>query len=176
MSEFGPTKAHPRILNNIHLLTRHLAIRAQCMVILCVLGSATPAAVATTAEDLLDLSALKGRVVYLDFWASWCVPCRHSFPWMARMQGEFGANGFVVIAVNVDRARADAERFLQEHPAHFRVVYDPDGVLAEKFGVQGMPTSFLIERSGRIAAKHEGFRLKERDALAQEIRSLVVAR
>jgi thiol-disulfide isomerase/thioredoxin len=130
---------------------------------------------ATGAGDVIDLTAFKGQVVYLDFWASWCAPCRESFPWMNRLHSELAHDGLVVIAVNVDRERADADRFLREHPARFRIVYDPDGALPEKFGVRGMPTSFLIDRNGHVQSRHEGFMLRDRDALAQQIRALVLA-
>jgi cytochrome c biogenesis protein CcmG, thiol:disulfide interchange protein DsbE len=130
---------------------------------------------ATGTSDVLDLTEFKGRVVYLDFWASWCAPCRESFPWMNRLQGELGHEGLVVIAVNVDRERVDAERFLRKHPAQFRIVYDPDGLLPEKFGVVGMPTSLLIDRNGQVQSRHEGFMLRDRDALRQQIRALVLA-
>jgi cytochrome c biogenesis protein CcmG/thiol:disulfide interchange protein DsbE len=130
---------------------------------------------AASAGELLDLTAFKGQVVYLDFWASWCAPCRESFPWMNRLQRELGHDGLVVIAVNVDRVRADAERFLRAHPAQFRILYDPDGLLPEKFGVRGMPTSFLIGRDGRVQSRHEGFLLRDRDALRQQVRAAVLA-
>jgi cytochrome c biogenesis protein CcmG/thiol:disulfide interchange protein DsbE len=130
---------------------------------------------AASAGELLDLTAFKGQVVYLDFWASWCAPCRESFPWMNRLQRELGHDGLVVIAVNVDRVRADAERFLRAHPAQFRILYDPDGLLPEKFGVRGMPTSFLIGRDGRVQSRHEGFLLRDRDTLRQQVRAAVLA-
>ncbi len=94
---------------------------------------------------------------------------------MNHLQSELGHDGLVVIAVNVDRERADADRFLREHPAKFRIVYDPDGLLPEKFGVLGMPTSFLIDRNGHVQSRHEGFLLRDRDALMQQIRALVLA-
>lgn len=149
-------------------------MRVSGMLCLMLLG-APAAAVAGGAGQLLDLAAFRGRVVYLDFWASWCAPCRQSFPWMNRLQHELGADGLVVVAVNVDRQRGDAEGFLREHPAQFRVVFDPEGVLAEKFGVRGMPTSFLIDRSGRVESRHEGFFLRDRGALEQRVRALVLA-
>src|SRR5689334_21183120 len=65
-------------------------------------------------SEPLDLSPLRGRVVYLDFWASWCAPCRQSFPWMESMQQTYAAQGLSVLAINVDHDRADAERFLKE--------------------------------------------------------------
>jgi cytochrome c biogenesis protein CcmG, thiol:disulfide interchange protein DsbE len=128
-----------------------------------------------SADALLDLAAFRGKVVYLDFWASWCAPCRESFPWMNHLQEEFGHDGLLVIAVNVDRERADAERFLRAHPADFHIVFDPDGLLPEKFGVHGMPTSFLIDREGRVQLRHEGFFVRERDQLTQQVQTLLLA-
>jgi cytochrome c biogenesis protein CcmG, thiol:disulfide interchange protein DsbE len=143
------------------------------LVALLLLVSGSPSALA--GGGLLNLAQFKGQVVYLDFWASWCAPCRESFPWMNRLQSELGHDGLVVIAVNVDRERADADRFLREHPVHFRIVYDPDGLLPERFGVRGMPTSFLIARDGQVQSRHEGFLLRDRDALTQQVRALVFA-
>ncbi len=80
-----------------------------------------------------------------------------------------------MIAVNVDHEHADAERFLRTHTAQFRIVYDPAGLLPEKFGVRGMPTSFLIDRNGHVQSRHEGFLLKDRDALRQQIRAMALA-
>jgi cytochrome c biogenesis protein CcmG, thiol:disulfide interchange protein DsbE len=152
---------------------RRLPALVRVMVLLPVLAS--PAASAASADDLLDLDAFRGQVVYVDFWASWSAPCRRSFPWMSRMQGELGPDGLIVIAVNVDHVHADAERFLQDHIPRFGIVFDPDGLLAGKFGVKGIPTSFLIDRRGQIQWKHEGFQLRDREVLARQIRSLVLA-
>jgi cytochrome c biogenesis protein CcmG/thiol:disulfide interchange protein DsbE len=140
---------------------------------LLLLALAPRAAPATPADELLDLAAFKGRVVYLDFWASWCAPCRESFPWMNRLQQQLGPEGLVIVAVNVDRERRDADRFMRAHAPHFRIVFDPEGLLPEKFAVRGMPTSFLISRDGRVQARHEGFRLADRDALAREVQALM---
>jgi cytochrome c biogenesis protein CcmG/thiol:disulfide interchange protein DsbE len=150
------------------------ALTALAAALMLLIGT-WPPAIATSAGDLLDLAAFKGQVVYLDFWASWCAPCRDSFPWMNRLQGELGHDGLVVIAVNVDRERTDADRFLREHPTQFRIVYDPDGLLPEKFGVRGMPTSFVIDRNGRVQSRHEGFLIRDRDVLREQVRALVLA-
>jgi cytochrome c biogenesis protein CcmG/thiol:disulfide interchange protein DsbE len=152
---------------------RRLRALVRVMVLLPVLAS--PAASAASADELLNIDAFRGQVVYVDFWASWSAPCRRSFPWMSRMQGELGPDGFIVIAVNVDHVHADAERFLQDHIPRFGIVFDPDGLLAGKFGVKGIPTSFLIDRRGQIQWKHEGFQLRDREVLARQIRSLVLA-
>jgi cytochrome c biogenesis protein CcmG/thiol:disulfide interchange protein DsbE len=133
------------------------------------LAAAWFASALALASDPVDLTALKGQVVYLDFWASWCAPCLASFPFMNHLQQTLGPQGLTVIAVNVDRDRADAERFLRQHPAQFRVVFDLQGVLPERFSVHGMPSSFVIDRNGVVQVRHEGFRLTDRRALEQQV-------
>jgi len=141
-------------------------------VLLLVLLGAAFASNANAAE-VVDLAALKGKVVYLDFWASWCVPCRQSFPWMSELQRSLEKDGLVVVAVNVDQERADAEHFLSEFKPPFRVVFDPKGSLAERYHVNGMPTSVLIGRDGQTVTVHQGFRSRDRDALEQQIRNVL---
>jgi cytochrome c biogenesis protein CcmG/thiol:disulfide interchange protein DsbE len=129
----------------------------------------------TVIADDLPSPGLQGKVVYLDFWASWCGPCRQSFPWMNELQRELGSQGLVVVAVNVDHERADANRFLASYPADFRVLFDPDGRLAERYKVAGMPTSFIIGRDGKIVATHAGFKQKDAESLAATVRRVVEA-
>jgi thiol-disulfide isomerase/thioredoxin len=117
---------------------------------------------AETAPDL-QLEQYRGKVVVVDFWASWCVPCRRSFPWMNEMQARYADDGLVVVAVNVDRDRAAAEKFLAEVPADFRIHYDNEGAVAEAFGVEAMPSSFVIGRDGEIVARHLGFKVRKQD-------------
>lgn len=119
----------------------------------------------------LDLSPYQGKVVYLDFWASWCKPCRQSFPWLADMQQRYGKDGFVVVAVNVDKERKLADRFLAEVPHPFAIEFDPDGKLAEQYGVEAMPSSVLIDKNGQVLTTHAGFFDKKRDQYEQRIRA-----
>lgn len=109
------------------------------------------------AAGTVALDSLRGRVVYLDFWASWCGPCRASFPWMEAMQQRYRAKGLSVVAINLDRERRAADGFLARHPASFAVAFDPAGKVAEAYGVAAMPTSFLIGRDGAVLATHAGF-------------------
>jgi thiol-disulfide isomerase/thioredoxin len=125
---------------------------------------------AAPAAAPVDLAALKGKVVYLDFWASWCVPCRQSFPWMNEMHRRFAADGLVVLAVNMDQVRADADGFLRQYPAQFRVAFDPQGQVASGFKLRGMPTSALIGRDGKVLLLHEGFKARDQASLEQSIR------
>jgi len=111
------------------------------------------------------LAALKDKVVYVDFWASWCGPCRQSFPWMNDMQQKYGAQGLQVVAVNVDAKRADADQFLSEVPARFAIAFDPKGDGPRRIGVKAMPTAVLIGADGRVVKVHQGFREQDRAEL-----------
>jgi thiol-disulfide isomerase/thioredoxin len=124
----------------------------------------------------LDLSALRGRVVYLDFWASWCTPCRKSFPWMDAMKKAYEAQGLTIIAVNVDHDRADADRFLKQFHPGFEIRFDTEGKLAEAFKVSGMPTSIIIDKHGVARFTHIGFWPGDSEVSAQQIRELLAER
>jgi thiol-disulfide isomerase/thioredoxin len=124
----------------------------------------------------LDLASYRGKVVLLDFWASWCEPCRHSFPWLSAMQEKYGPDGLVVIGVNVDRERAEADRFLASTPARFSLVYDPEGGLAAQYNLMGMPSSFLFDAEGRLVATHVGFRQNLREQREAELRAALFER
>ncbi|HSC46960.1 MAG TPA: TlpA disulfide reductase family protein [Gammaproteobacteria bacterium] len=127
----------------------------------------------SAATPDLDLSQYRGKVVYLDFWASWCKPCRQSFPWMNRMQDKYGDQGLVIIAVDEDEDRADADRFLKELPAKFQVLYDSQGKLAEEYKLIGMPSSFIIDRAGAVHSRHAGFHESSPAEYEAEIQSLL---
>jgi thiol-disulfide isomerase/thioredoxin len=105
------------------------------------------------------LEPVEGNVVWVDFWASWCAPCRRSFPWLNSMHRKYAGDGLQIIGVNVDKDRQLAEQFLEETPAEFELRFDPAGALAAEFGVQAMPSSFLLDSSGNVIARHFGFRL-----------------
>lgn len=123
-----------------------------------------------TNNGELKLSQLQGKLVYLDFWASWCAPCRKSFPWMNTIQDKYADQGLVVVAVNLDKDRDLVKQFLAKYPAHFTVAYDPSGDSAAAFKVKGMPSSYLIDRNGEIRLSHIGFREKDREELEAGIR------
>ena len=118
-------------------------------------GSAAPAA------PPAELAPIEGKVIWVDFWASWCVPCRRSFPWMNAMQRKYADQGLQIIGVNVDKERSLADEFVKETPADFALRFDPAGKLAKEFGVQAMPSSFLLDASGNVLARHFGFKLAD---------------
>lgn len=117
----------------------------------------------TTAANDFDLREFHGKVVVLDFWASWCVPCRRSFPWMNSMQEKYADDGLVIIGVNLDAEDADAQAFLSEIPADFQIISDPDGALAREHDVVAMPTSYIFDRDGKLVTRHLGFKVKRQD-------------
>lgn len=138
-------------------------------------GGAAISVSATDADYPVDLDAYRGKVVLLDFWASWCAPCRSSFPWMNEMQDKYGDEGLVVIAVNLDNEPDEAAGFLERNPAGFEVAYDPDRSMARAFGVDSMPNSFLIDRRGEVRLQHRGFRVAEQTVYEAAIAELLGA-
>jgi thiol-disulfide isomerase/thioredoxin len=121
----------------------------------------------------VDLGDFRGRVVYLDFWASWCAPCRQSFPWMQTMTNAYQQEGLSVVAVNVDQNHDDAARFLAQYHPSFDVRYDPNGEFAEHYRVQGMPTSLIIDRHGVVRFTHIGFRPVDKAAYEKQLREIL---
>ncbi|MFO0458360.1 MAG: TlpA disulfide reductase family protein [Burkholderiales bacterium] len=113
----------------------------------------------------VDLDALRGRVVYLDVWASWCAPCRRSLPWMDAMHRRHASTGLEVVGVNVDPREAERVRFLASTPVGFTIALDPEARVAKLYGTKAMPTSVLIGRDGRVLYAHEGFRDADRAVL-----------
>lgn len=119
------------------------------------------------------LEDYRGDIVLVDFWASWCSPCRSSFPWMNNMANKYRDDGFKIVAINLDQDRANALDFLQSLPPEFDVLFNPDGQMPEAFEVIGMPTSFLLDRQGRVRATHIGFHSDQTAAYEQQIQQLI---
>ncbi|MEP7207117.1 MAG: TlpA disulfide reductase family protein [Casimicrobiaceae bacterium] len=171
---------------HLHLLLRPLwrALLSLCLALGCTgpalavaVGEAPPGfALLDATGELVSLDRLRGKVVYVDFWASWCGPCRRSFPWMSEMSRRYHADGLTVIGVNVDKKRGDADRFLQQQPAAFTVVFDAAGATPSAWGVRGMPSSFLLDRQGKVLAMETGFDETAKDALESRIRQALEAR
>jgi thiol-disulfide isomerase/thioredoxin len=120
-----------------------------------------------------SLAELRGKVVYLDFWASWCGPCRKSFPLLEKLRQQLGPQGFEVLAVNVDEFEADALQFLTEIPVSYPVVRDGSGSAPQTYGILGMPTAYLIDRGGVVRLVHAGFKTSDAEKLRIEINKLL---
>jgi cytochrome c biogenesis protein CcmG/thiol:disulfide interchange protein DsbE len=112
---------------------------------------------------------LRGSVVLLDVWASWCGPCKSSFPALDSLYQEFHPEGLEVLAVNVDERPQDAARFLSGRKHQMTVILDPRGRVPEALGASGMPSSFLIDRRGVVRFRHEGFTPQTLESYRREI-------
>jgi thiol-disulfide isomerase/thioredoxin len=120
-----------------------------------------------------SLASLRGKVVYLDFWASWCGPCRLSLPNLNTLRKELGPQGFEVLAINVDEFEEDALQFLQKFPVDYPVVWDNAGLSPQTFGILGMPTAFIIDRHGVVREVHQGFRKSDTNKIRARVVQLL---
>jgi thiol-disulfide isomerase/thioredoxin len=127
-----------------------------CTVMLSTLSTNSMASVANDKLEAL-LAQHKGSVIYLDFWASWCGPCQKSFPWMNNMVTKYQDKGLVVLSVNVDAQPELAAKFLIDNPVNFPVVYDSAAIIADKYKLKGMPSSYVFGRDGTLKTTHVGF-------------------
>jgi cytochrome c biogenesis protein CcmG, thiol:disulfide interchange protein DsbE len=139
-------------------------------------GEAGPAFELPGLTAPVKLSDFKGKVVYVDFWASWCGPCKESFPWLNEMQAKYGAKGFQVVGVNVDAKTTDAKTFLTDVPAKFTVAFDDKGTTPKQFGIKGMPSSVLLDGSGKVISQHTGFRDADKAQLEKSIQQALTSK
>lgn len=121
----------------------------------------------------VSLSSLKGKVVLLDFWASWCGPCKQSFPAYNQLLNRFGKQGLVIIGINQDRERGEALQFLSHTPANFTLLADPENSVAKLYNPPTMPTSFLIDQSGNIVKTYDGYHQGDEQTIAGDIENLL---
>jgi thiol-disulfide isomerase/thioredoxin len=138
--------------------------------------SAPDVALQRADGNIVQLAAYKGKVLLVDFWASWCPPCKTSFPALDVLHREYQARGLEVLAVNLDERRRDADTFLRDHPHHLTVLFDPKGASPAAFGVTGMPSSFLIDKAGNIRFTHMGYSGNLDGKYRQEIAQLLAER
>jgi thiol-disulfide isomerase/thioredoxin len=130
---------------------------------------------ASLTGETVALAKLRGRVVLVDFWASWCGPCRESLPALERIAKTYGDKGLVVVGVNIDKTPEVARAFLQKNKLtlSFPVVNDGKHQVAARYQPPTMPSSYLIDREGRVHRVHEGFRAGDAAKLEAEIKALL---
>ena len=124
-------------------------------------------------DQPVSLQKFSGKVVYLDFWASWCAPCRTSFPLLNKLHQKLKGQGFEVVAINLDEDKAKAEAFLKEIPVEFTILRDAKGEWSDKYVVESMPTSFIIDKQGVIQNIHKGFTSDDINELEHKITELL---
>lgn len=148
---------------------RRFSARVSALGLLLALLAALPARAEVIDVADFQLESVDAELIYLDFWASWCPPCRVSFPWMQQLSARYRGKGLRVIAVNVDRDPAAAERFLLQTRPDFTIVRDPEGQLAASYDIAAMPSSFLLTPAGEVLLRHEGFRAADAEHLEARI-------
>lgn len=126
-----------------------------------------------TQKGQRSLADYRGKVVYLDFWASWCGPCRKSLPLLNNLRKELKGKPFEVVAINLDEEVKDARGFLKEFPVSYPTLHDVKGKTPSQYGLQGMPTSYLIDKKGRIQAVHTGFKPSDMKKIRAEVKALL---
>lgn len=121
----------------------------------------------------MRIADLKGQVVLLDFWASWCIPCRKSFPEVDALHRELEPKGLVVIAVNVDEQTKNAYTFLEQYPHTMTIAFDPKGTVADAFKLEAMPSTMIVDRRGHIRFTHQGYTEKTIGQFRSEVLQLL---
>ncbi|HSN81747.1 MAG TPA: TlpA disulfide reductase family protein [Polyangiales bacterium] len=125
------------------------------------------------AGEKVDLTALEGKVVLVDFWASWCKPCRQEMPVLERLHQQYASQGLVVIGVSTDSSLKKMRRFLEDTPVSFRIVHDRRAEIASRYEPSAMPSSYFIGRDGKVRYVHEGFREEDAAKFESRIKSLL---
>jgi thiol-disulfide isomerase/thioredoxin len=124
-------------------------------------------------QGSIQLKSYRGKVVYVDFWASWCGPCRLSLPVLNSLRKQYRTQGFEVIAINLDEEKDEAMAFLKEFPVAYPTARDVKGTTPDQYGLKGMPTAYLIDRQGKVSLIHEGFKKTDSKELSEKIASLL---
>ncbi len=128
---------------------------------------------ASRAGGEMSLSSLRGQVVMINFWASWCGPCRQEFPALDEMYRKYKPMGFAMLGINVESEKADAERFLGMRPVSFPILFDPDNRVSNSYGVSAMPTTVLVDRKGQIRWLHRAYKPGDEAEYIAQIRAML---
>jgi cytochrome c biogenesis protein CcmG/thiol:disulfide interchange protein DsbE len=159
---------------NTSALLKRLAIMGGALLMVTNAARAIEVAQTLPPLEIAEIQQSKGQFIYIDFWASWCGPCRQSFPWMNALQAKYGSRGLKVVAINVDAQRAEANKFLAHTPAQFFVAFDERAESAKRLAIKTMPTSLLVNPQGRVVWVHSGFRKEDGPELELRIANALV--
>ena len=159
------------------------ALRSAALGMLFLLGGVALAGLPKEGDAFPDLAKynlegtipdLHGKIVLVDFFASWCDPCKESFPAMEELKQKYGDKGLVILAINVDKKKEDMEDFLRKHPVTFTILRDASNKLVNDVKIPTMPSSFLLDRNGKVVAFHRGFKGAEtKKKYAEQIEPLL---
>jgi peroxiredoxin len=123
--------------------------------------------------DEIRLSDLRGQVVMINFWATWCGPCRQEMPLLEQVHARYEPLGFTLLGINVEPDSSAARKWLEQVPVSFPILFDTESIVAERFGVEGMPSTVFVDRAGRVRHVHRGYKPGDEARYADLIRGLV---
>ncbi|MBY0501765.1 MAG: TlpA family protein disulfide reductase [Alphaproteobacteria bacterium] len=126
-----------------------------------------------SGEGTVSSESHKGKVILVDFWASWCEPCKASFPAYNELYEKYKDQGLEIIAINIDDNKENALEFLDKYPASFHVASDTGKNTAQAYNLSTMPSLFIIDRSGNIAHTHAGYHKGDMAEIEQEVKSML---
>jgi thiol-disulfide isomerase/thioredoxin len=132
-----------------------------------------PVDMADLGGKKVDLKVLEGKVVVIDFWASWCGPCKEEMPVLESLHQKYAERGLVIVGINIDRSAKKMNKFLKSTSVTFRIVHDPKITIAQKYEPSTMPSSYFIGRNGKLRYIHEGFSKKDAAELEERIKALL---
>lgn len=162
-----------------------LAVLMAFLACVCVAGSAYALNEGARAPEIglrslnganVTLASLRDKVVVVDFWASWCAPCREEFPFLERLHRSYGSQGLAIVGVSVDREVGNVQTFLRRTPASFTIVHDAAHAVADRYHPTTMPTSYILDRRGVVRHVHAGFRARDAETIEREVQALLQAR
>lgn len=130
-------------------------------------------AATTSSQQALNLAGYRGKVILIDFWATWCGPCKKSMPFLNGLHNQLQKEGLEVVAINVDENTQDALDFLKVYPVDYHLAFDPKGVCPQIFDVKAMPSSYLVDRQGKIHLIHLGFRDGDEALIRKQVKDLL---
>lgn len=169
-------KMNSLLLKRILKSTLLLGLLTGFTVSLAATGDATPApdfTLKSRSGENIKLSELRGNVVMVNFWASWCGPCRQEMPLLQQLYDRYQGMGFTLLGVNVDEQPAAALKMLKEIPVDFPILYDSSNKVSKQYQVKAMPSTFMVDRDGNIRHLHQGYKPGYEDDYQQQIRALL---
>jgi peroxiredoxin len=136
-------------------------------------GPAPPFSLPSKGGSEVSLAQYKGQVVMINFWASWCGPCRQEMPLLEDIYKKYNKLGFTLIGVNVEPDSKAADDWLKQTPVTFPVLYDKDSKVSQLFNVSGMPTTVIIDRKGNVRYRHVSYKPGDEGEYLNNVRAMV---
>jgi thiol-disulfide isomerase/thioredoxin len=150
-----------------------LLVMSHSLLAATVQGAAPDFTLKSLSGENLKLSELRGEVVMVNFWASWCGPCRQEMPLLEQLYKRYQPMGFTILGINVEEDIGAAKKVLQELPVSFPILFDQENIISERYQVSAMPSTFLLDRDGKLRYLHKGYQPGYEERYQAQIRELI---